>query len=58
VIVVTFNEVDAERAREGGANDALPGTSDPHDNVEGAGTLRQWIYSALATSHGSSAIHS
>jgi len=43
VVVVAFNKVDAESAREGGANDALSGTSDPHDYIEGAGTLRQWV---------------
>lgn len=58
MIIITFYEFDAESARECGAYDALTGTGDPHNNVEGPGTLREWIYSALATSHGSSAIHS
>jgi hypothetical protein len=43
VEIIAFDEIDAECARERRANDAFPGTSDPHNNVEGAGTLRQWI---------------
>jgi hypothetical protein len=40
---IAFNEIDAEGAREGGPDDALSGTSDPHNHVEGAGTLRKRI---------------